>query len=87
MDALLNAVEDRTCSSAFDEKELFTHQDDRTREELLGEIQQKFFNITRVMDCIACDRCRMNGKVQVRGLSNVLKTLFMPDNRKQAVLD
>jgi hypothetical protein len=39
MDALLNAVEDRTCSSAFAEKELFTHQDDRTREELLVEIQ------------------------------------------------
>jgi len=57
-----------------------------TRDEMLGEIQNKFFNITRVMDCIACDRCRMNGKLQVRGMGNVLKTLFMPDDRKQEVL-
>ena len=35
------------------------------------------------MDCIACDRCRLNGKVQMRGMANVLKSLFLPENMKE----
>ena len=35
------------------------------------------------MDCIACDRCRLNGKVQMRGMANVLKSLFLPENMKK----
>jgi len=88
MEELLKVLDSQTCQKAFQEKDLFTmDQEERTRDELLSEMQQKFFNITRVMDCVACDRCRMNGKVQVRGLSIVLKTLFMPENRKQEILD
>jgi Endoplasmic Reticulum Oxidoreductin 1 (ERO1) len=38
------------------------------------------------MDCVTCDKCRLNGKVQVRGVATALKVLFMPDNLKIQVL-
>jgi len=38
------------------------------------------------MDCVICDKCRLNGKVQVRGLATALKVLFMPDNIKTKVI-
>lgn len=83
MTDLLTEVDSQTCDKAFDEKDLFS---ERQNDDILAEIQQKFFNITRVMDCISCDRCRLNGKVQIRGLSNVMKTLFMPEQRKKEIL-
>ena len=54
--------------------------------ELLSEIQYKFYNISRVMDCISCDKCRLNGKMQVRGLATALKVLFLPDSKKTEIL-
>jgi hypothetical protein len=39
------------------------------------------------MDCVICDKCRLNGKVQVRGLATALKVLFMPDNFKNEVIN
>lgn len=33
-----------------------------------------------------CDKCRLNGKVQVRGLATALKVLFIPNNLKNEVL-
>jgi len=31
--------------------------------ELIRQIQHKFYNISRIMDCVVCDKCRLNGKV------------------------
>ena len=38
------------------------------------------------MDCISCDKCRLNGKMQVRGLATILKVLFLPDSKKNEIL-
>lgn len=38
------------------------------------------------MDCVSCDKCRLNGKVQVRGLATALKVLFLPDSMKQKIM-
>lgn len=38
------------------------------------------------MDCISCDKCRLNGKVQIRGLATTLKVLFFPDSQKQDLI-
>jgi hypothetical protein len=43
---------------------------------MLEEIQDRFFNISRIFDCISCDKCRLNGKVQISGLGTALKILF-----------
>jgi hypothetical protein len=36
----------------------------------------KFRNITRIMDCVGCDKCRLWGKVQTKALGTALKILF-----------
>lgn len=40
------------------------------------EIKENFKNITRIMDCVHCDRCRLWGKVQTTGYGTALKVLF-----------
>jgi hypothetical protein len=75
---LLNTIE-AGCEEPFNERILFQESD----EEFLDDIQRRFYNISRIMDCISCDRCRLNGKVQVRGLATAFKVLFLPDQQKQ----
>ncbi|CAF0852159.1 unnamed protein product [Brachionus calyciflorus] len=43
---------------------------------LKEEFQTKFRNITRIMDCVGCDKCRLWGKVQTLALGTSLKILF-----------
>lgn len=44
------------------------------------EFKEHFRNVTRIMDCISCERCRLWGKVQTTGLGTALKIHFMDDN-------
>jgi len=40
---------------------------------LRSEFQARFRNISRIMDCVGCERCRLWGKLQVLGLGTALK--------------
>lgn len=40
------------------------------------EFKQHFRNVSRIMDCVGCDKCRLWGKIQVTGLGTALKLLF-----------
>ena len=66
------------CEAPFQEDQLFTgkHSDAFHNEVMLKEIQTKFFNISRIIDCVSCEKCRFNGKVQIKGLGTALKLLF-----------
>ena len=58
---------------------MFTGMDNRgsfQNEILLKEIQTKFYNISRILDCVNCEKCRLNGKLQLKGLGTALKLLF-----------
>ena len=46
-------------------------------EELRAEFLTRFRNISRIMDCVTCERCRLWGKLQVLGLGTALKILLM----------
>jgi hypothetical protein len=46
------------------------------KDELFREIQGNFFNISRILDCVSCEKCRLNGKVQIKGLGTAMKLLF-----------
>jgi hypothetical protein len=35
-----------------------------------------FRNITRIMDCVGCSKCKLWGKLQVHGIGTALKILF-----------
>lgn len=44
--------------------------------QLKNDFKEKFRNISRIMDCVGCDKCRLWGKLQVQGLGTALKILF-----------
>ena len=48
---------------------------------LKEEFKQQFRNVSRIMDCIGCDKCRLWGKVQTTGLATALKVLFELDEK------
>jgi hypothetical protein len=47
---------------------------------LKEEFRSRFRNVSAIMDCVGCDRCRMWGKVQTIGYGTALKILFEDDN-------
>jgi hypothetical protein len=51
-------------------------QDPVTRVVLKREFKEHFRNISRIMDCVGCEKCRLWGKVQVSGVATALKILF-----------
>lgn len=69
--ALEFAKEKNQCM--FDESILFKEKNSMVVKE---EIRENFKNITRIMDCVHCDRCRLWGKLQTTGYGTSLKTLF-----------
>ena len=48
---------------------------------LKEEFKQRFRNVSRIMDCVGCDKCRLWGKVQTTGLGTALKVLFELDEK------
>ena len=46
---------------------------------LKQEFRARFKNISAIMDCVGCDRCRMWGKIQTIGYGTALKILFEDD--------
>jgi len=69
---LLSLVQ--TFPDHFDETSMFTGGSQA--EELKIEFREHFKNITRVIDCVGCDKCKLWGKLQVTGLGTALKILF-----------
>nr|CAG4640721.1 EOG090X03A4 [Eulimnadia texana] len=43
---------------------------------LKEEFRHHFRNITRIMDCVGCEKCKLWGKLQTQGLGTALKILF-----------
>lgn len=67
---LLNVIE--SFPSHFDESIMFSG----VSKNLKNEFREKFLNITRIMDCVGCDKCRLWGKLQTQGMGTALKILF-----------
>ncbi|KAM7424620.1 hypothetical protein PAMA_000804 [Pampus argenteus] len=59
----------------FDETSLFGG-DEKEAAKLKEDIRLAFLNITRIMDCMGCFKCRLWGKLQTQGLGTALKILF-----------
>jgi len=63
----------------FDESQLF-RGDPKEAAALKEEFRLKFMNISRIMDCVGCDKCRLWGKLQITGMGTALKILFSGDD-------
>jgi len=62
----------------FDEGDFFTGPDAVILKE---QFKTHFRNVSRIMDCVGCDKCRLWGKLQVSGLGTALKILFELDEK------
>jgi hypothetical protein len=48
---------------------------------LKEQFKTHFRNVSRIMDCVGCDKCRLWGKLQVSGFGTALKILFELDEK------
>lgn len=77
------------CRTGFDEAQLFQVPTPREgvsyatslhENTILQEtFRSRFRNITRIMDCVTCDKCRVWGKLQILGLGTSIKLLLTSD--------
>jgi ERO1-like protein beta len=68
----------RQKGNIFDETVMFQSPDAAG---LKGDFKNRFRNISRVMDCVGCDKCRLWGKLQTNGYGTALKVLFEFDEK------
>ncbi|KAF2217515.1 hypothetical protein CERZMDRAFT_63676 [Cercospora zeae-maydis SCOH1-5] len=59
----------------FDESVMFRDQT-ANGISLKEDFRNRFRNVSRVMDCVGCDKCRLWGKIQTNGFGTALKVLF-----------
>ncbi|KAK4768340.1 hypothetical protein SAY87_003481 [Trapa incisa] len=76
---LCNPTLQSACPLPFDEAKLWKGQ---SGPELKYKIQKQFRNISTIMDCVGCEKCRLWGKPQVLGLGTALKILFLVDGKE-----
>lgn len=70
---LLNQI--KSFQPHFNESSMFTGGS-KQAQKLKEEFRHHFRNITRIMDCVGCDKCKVWGKLQTQGLGTALKILF-----------
>ncbi|KAK4157750.1 endoplasmic reticulum Oxidoreductin 1-domain-containing protein [Chaetomidium leptoderma] len=77
--AKVMAVTDRAASvpQIFDENLMFKNGEGPSLKE---DFRNRFRNVSRLMDCVGCDKCRLWGKLQTAGYGTALKVLFEFDN-------
>lgn len=69
---LLNQI--KAFKPHFNESTMFTGG--KQARKLKEEFRHHFRNITRIMDCVGCEKCKVWGKLQTQGLGTALKILF-----------
>ncbi|KAG9626707.1 endoplasmic oxidoreductin, partial [Aureobasidium melanogenum] len=69
----------------FDESVMFRENPlDATGISLKEDFRNRFRNVSRIMDCVGCDKCRLWGKLQTAGYGTALKILFEFNNDQPA---
>lgn len=66
----------------FDESLMFVNGEGPSLKE---DFRNRFRNISRIMDCVGCDKCRLWGKLQTAGYGAALKVLFEFDNNSEDI--
>jgi ERO1-like protein alpha len=68
----------------FDESVLFK---DESKLALKSQLKEYFSNITRIMDCVDCEKCKTYGKLQIKALGTALKLIFDENTKSRISLD
>ncbi|KAL0407508.1 UNVERIFIED_CONTAM: Endoplasmic reticulum oxidoreductin-2 [Sesamum latifolium] len=69
------------CPKPFDEAKMWKGQ---SGPEVMKQTQIQFRNISAVMDCVGCEKCRLWGKLQILGMGTALKILFSENGQDQS---
>ena len=91
-----SAVEEQAVLSGFDESRLFFvetegvtpeayHAEKVLKFALEKQFKAHFQNITRIMDCVTCEKCRLWGKIQVLGIGTAIKILLADDDNDEPI--
>ncbi|KAJ9560690.1 hypothetical protein OSB04_005850 [Centaurea solstitialis] len=67
------------CALPFDEAEMWQGQGGPI---LRQQTQNQFRNISALVDCVGCEKCRLWGKLQLQGLGTALKILFSVNDQR-----
>lgn len=67
----------KLCGTTFDEKLMFRTED---MNHLRAQMKTSFRNISSIMDCVACEKCKMWAKLDILGLATALKINLDGDN-------
>ena len=97
IDFLLNSKLDQ-CRNGFDESVLFQvsktygdqnkfWQSKNEKELMMEQFRLKFRNVSKIMDCVTCEKCRLWGKLQILGLGTAIKILLTPEDQQQLLLN
>eukprot|EP00051_Salpingoeca_urceolata_P006342 m.84083 g.84083 ORF g.84083 m.84083 type:complete len:424 (+) comp14787_c0_seq2:4126-5397(+) len=70
---VLDLVAQASNVEAFDESALFNSA---ALLPLKEEFRGHFFNVSKIMDCVGCEKCKLWGKLQIQGLGTAMKILF-----------
>ncbi|KAG5358140.1 ERO1-like protein 2 [Yarrowia sp. B02] len=81
--AKLTGLLQNTTSAIFNETLVFSTPEAIT---LKSEFRQRFRNVSALMDCVGCDRCKLWGKVQTAGYGTALKLLFELGDETEEVI-
>ena len=54
----------------------YLHESLREKSDLRDDFRLRFRNISAIMNCVSCERCRVWGKLQVTGLGTAIKVLL-----------
>ncbi|CAO1617843.1 unnamed protein product [Parajaminaea phylloscopi] len=68
-----------SCPPTFDEALMFKKSNPEAPK-LKAEFRDHFRNVSSIMDCVGCDKCRLWGKMQTNGLGTAMKILFSFDD-------
>ncbi|CAI2383093.1 unnamed protein product [Moneuplotes crassus] len=63
----------KICENPFKEDNFLTQW---TKDQFISTIKPVFYNITKIIDCIPCEKCKLYGKLQFTGLIAVMKIMF-----------
>jgi ERO1-like protein alpha len=90
-------TEQQSVLTGFDERALFQvkrggmsydqfRDAKQQKQRLERQFRDKFQNVSRIMDCVTCEKCRLWGKLQTMGLGTAIKILLADDVRRMPTL-
>ena len=63
-------------------EKIYEHFENFKKSEKLSELILRFRNISSIIDCVTCSKCRMHAKLEVFGMATMLKILFTKNSEE-----